>query len=172
MIKRHSIKLVCLHQRVRGSIHPMHVKFFFKQCVYCAVEIERESRRPGSAEFVVHIKTARTIHEQAYLRARQAPARSAIVPVLLSVRFIVRTHGESISRSRLRFFLFLFLRLYKLDAVLETTDALEPILDVPQSGKDTESKKGRKDCNNVHPKQDPSPDPRRNPQSRGGREAL
>jgi hypothetical protein len=49
------------HERMRGLAGAMNIKFFFQKMVNGAVQVERKSRRSRDAEFVIDIKTPRTI---------------------------------------------------------------------------------------------------------------
>src|SRR4029077_3788481 len=47
--------------------------------------------------FVVDIKTPRALAKETYLRARQAPLVAAVVPIGLSIGFVVLAHWASIA---------------------------------------------------------------------------
>src|SRR3989344_3304174 len=96
VVERYGIQCVGLNERVRCFTRAMHVKFFFQECIYRAVEVERKSGRTGGTEFVIYIKTPLTLHVEAYLGTRQPEVAAPVVPIRISVGLVVTAHRGSI----------------------------------------------------------------------------
>jgi hypothetical protein len=90
--ERYSIEPVGLRKRVLGALGAVVVELFFKQCVNGAVEVKGKAGRPGYTELIVDVETARALHEEVDLRARQRPLTAAVAVVRVTVWFIVLAH--------------------------------------------------------------------------------
>src|SRR3989344_8778628 len=101
LIMRHrpGINAIFFLQRVLLSVYPMRIKFHFQQMIHRAIERERKPRHALGTQFVVDIKTARTLEEQINLRARQLPVLSPVIPRRSSIWFVVFGHTKSVLYS-------------------------------------------------------------------------
>ena len=97
MIKRHGIHAVFLHDGVLGAESAVRVEFLFEQCVNGGVERKRKSGRSGGTEAIVDIKTSRTLFEEVNFGTAQAKAIPAIIPIGISMWFVVLRHGSIIA---------------------------------------------------------------------------
>jgi hypothetical protein len=53
MLERYCVDIICLHQRMLGSVYAMHIELLLEKCVDSDVERKCGSTRTRGAELVV-----------------------------------------------------------------------------------------------------------------------